>query len=51
MPAAKDRLVSRIKGQYVKRGYSEEDAERIAWATVTKQEQEQSESTTEESSE
>lgn len=29
-----------IKRQYVKKGYSEEEAERIAYATVTKQEEE-----------
>lgn len=40
MPASKDRLVHHIKTEYVKKGYSEEEAERIAYATVTKQEEE-----------
>jgi cation transport regulator ChaB len=40
MPRSKDKLVQHIKDQYMKKGYSEERAESIAWATVTKQEKE-----------
>lgn len=40
MPRSKEKLVERIKQQYMSKGYSEEKANSIAWATVTKQEKE-----------
>lgn len=35
MPAEKERLVKHIKREYEAKGYSPEEAESIAWGTVT----------------
>lgn len=46
MPGKKDRLAQRIMSQYEAKGYSHEEAERIAWATVNKQQSDQSQEDT-----
>lgn len=47
MPANKERLVSHIKREYEAKGYDTQQAESIAWATVTKLEQDKEDESTE----